>query len=535
MASNAFLSTRISFINEIANVCELVGADVTAVAEGMGLDHRLGRHFLKAGIGYRRVVLPEGHLGAQAARRQLRLSLPAAVVGDRGQRAAEAPGDRQAAEAPRRSAATRGRAARAGLQAGHRRHARGTEPRARVAAARRGCRSCARGTRSPTRPSCCLAPEQFATIEEAVEGADAAVIVTEWPELADLARPEIRDLMARPLIIDGRNLLDPTRPAPRGSSTRASGDPRSPATTMTRRPTAEAAYRPRRFQDRTGSTPGPVAVDEGDHGLRHIDRAVSRLCRERAARRRLVRPLPPADLPPLPPSRRRSAASCTRRRARPAVPHGQFRTVGTGARRTICSASRGGGQGSMTFGPVGRVDPHHLRLPALSAVPARLAVRDRRCRRLDVCLVPPRLRDIWRRDRRHHLPPPANSRGRSSPHHGTVTERLRWCGRSSPRLRRCRRGRLRRARVEHHRERCRREHRRIGADADTEQQGEREVGQRVAADEQQRRQDEHRAHAGVDRARHGLRRPRCWRPSRTATSGRSPASRAPGRTPPPSR
>ncbi|HEY6028958.1 MAG TPA: UDP-glucose/GDP-mannose dehydrogenase family protein, partial [Gaiellaceae bacterium] len=52
LASNAFLSTRISFINEIANVCELVGADVEAVAEGMGLDHRLGRHFLRAGIGF---------------------------------------------------------------------------------------------------------------------------------------------------------------------------------------------------------------------------------------------------------------------------------------------------------------------------------------------------------------------------------------------------------------------------------------------------------------------------------------------------
>src|SRR5260221_6067842 len=47
LASNAFLSTRISFINEIANVCELVGADVTKVAKGMGLDHRLGPHFLR--------------------------------------------------------------------------------------------------------------------------------------------------------------------------------------------------------------------------------------------------------------------------------------------------------------------------------------------------------------------------------------------------------------------------------------------------------------------------------------------------------
>src|SRR5579864_698261 len=52
LASNAFLSTRISFINEIANVCELVGADVVDVAKGVGLDHRLGPHFLRAGLGF---------------------------------------------------------------------------------------------------------------------------------------------------------------------------------------------------------------------------------------------------------------------------------------------------------------------------------------------------------------------------------------------------------------------------------------------------------------------------------------------------
>ena len=52
LAANAFLMTRISFINEIANVCEAVGADVVEVAKGVGLDHRLGPHFLRAGIGY---------------------------------------------------------------------------------------------------------------------------------------------------------------------------------------------------------------------------------------------------------------------------------------------------------------------------------------------------------------------------------------------------------------------------------------------------------------------------------------------------
>jgi UDPglucose 6-dehydrogenase len=51
-ASNAFLTTKISFINEIANVCEEVGADVQVVARGMGLDPRIGPQFLQAGIGY---------------------------------------------------------------------------------------------------------------------------------------------------------------------------------------------------------------------------------------------------------------------------------------------------------------------------------------------------------------------------------------------------------------------------------------------------------------------------------------------------
>ena len=71
-ASNAFLATKISFINEIANVCEQVGADVRTVARGMGLDHRIGPHFLQAGIGYGGSLLPQGRAGAQAAGRQHR-------------------------------------------------------------------------------------------------------------------------------------------------------------------------------------------------------------------------------------------------------------------------------------------------------------------------------------------------------------------------------------------------------------------------------------------------------------------------------
>ena len=62
LAANAFLMTRISFINEIANVCEATGADVVAVAEGVGLDRRLGPHFLRAGIGYGGSCFPKDSL-----------------------------------------------------------------------------------------------------------------------------------------------------------------------------------------------------------------------------------------------------------------------------------------------------------------------------------------------------------------------------------------------------------------------------------------------------------------------------------------
>ena len=58
-ASNAFLATKISFINEIANICEALGADVKEVAAGMGYDQRIGKHFLDAGIGYGGACFPK--------------------------------------------------------------------------------------------------------------------------------------------------------------------------------------------------------------------------------------------------------------------------------------------------------------------------------------------------------------------------------------------------------------------------------------------------------------------------------------------
>jgi UDPglucose 6-dehydrogenase len=78
--------------------------------------------------------------------------------------------------------------------------------------------------------------ELAATPLEAVRGADAAVIVTEWPELKDIARPEVRDAMANPLIVDGRNLLDPAAVRAAGFVYEGIGRPTSPTDVLPETP-----------------------------------------------------------------------------------------------------------------------------------------------------------------------------------------------------------------------------------------------------------------------------------------------------------
>jgi UDPglucose 6-dehydrogenase len=207
LAANAFLSTRISFINEIANVCELVGADVVDVARGVGLDHRLGPHFLRAGLGFGGSCFPkdvtalkqlagnEGYpfLLLQAVwevnelqKRRVVGKLQKHLGPLRGKRIALLglafkPNTDDMREAPSRVIA-------------YRLLAEGAEVRAWDPVAR---------------PDDLQGVELCETVLDAVHDADAAVIVTEWPELRALASAEVRDAMARPLIVDGRNLLDP--------------------------------------------------------------------------------------------------------------------------------------------------------------------------------------------------------------------------------------------------------------------------------------------------------------------------------------
>ena len=210
LASNAFLATKISFINEIANVCEETGADVASVAEAMGLDRRIGRLFLRAGIGYSGSCLPKDVTALKQLAGNSGYHFRLLTGRDRGQRAAEAPRRWQAPQAPRPAARQDDRPPRPGVQTGHERHAERTEPLARAAPARRGRPRARVGSVVGEEARELLrGVELVPTVSAAVAGADAAVIVTEWPELRELVSEENRAAMDNPLIVDGRNMLDP--------------------------------------------------------------------------------------------------------------------------------------------------------------------------------------------------------------------------------------------------------------------------------------------------------------------------------------
>jgi UDPglucose 6-dehydrogenase len=208
LAANAFLMTRISFINEIANVCEAVGADVVRVAEGVGLDHRLGPHFLKAGIGYGGSCFPKDSLALKqlASNSGYHFQLLSAVI-----EVNELQKRRVIGKLKRHLGSLRGkRVALLGLafkpHTDDMREAPSIVLAARLLAEGAEVRAwdpVADATKLPR------GVDTVDTVLEAVRGADAAVIVTEWPELAGLVSSDVRDAMANPLLVDGRNLLDP--------------------------------------------------------------------------------------------------------------------------------------------------------------------------------------------------------------------------------------------------------------------------------------------------------------------------------------
>ena len=211
LAANAALMTRISFINEIANVCEATGADVVRVAEGVGLDRRIGSSFLRAGIGYGGSCFPKDSLALKqlAANSGYHFQLLNAVIevnelqkrrvigklqqhlgSLRGKKVALLgvafkPNTDDIREAP--SLVLAGRLVAEGA------HVRAWDPIAKI--------------------NGLPGVEQVETTAAALAGADAVVLVTEWPELAEVDWAEARAAAgsAQPVFVDGRNMLDPER------------------------------------------------------------------------------------------------------------------------------------------------------------------------------------------------------------------------------------------------------------------------------------------------------------------------------------
>jgi UDPglucose 6-dehydrogenase len=242
LAANAFLSTRISFINEIANVCELVGADVVDVARGVGLDHRLGPHFLRAGIGFGGSCFPKDvtALKQLAGNSGYPFMLLQAVW-----EVNELQKKRVVQKLQKHLGSLRGKTvALLGLAFKPNTDDMREAPSLVIASRLIAEGAAVRAWDPVARPEDLPVVEQCDTVLEAVRDADAAVIVTEWPELRSLASAEVRDAMARPLIIDGRNLLDPVAARETGFVYEGVGRPAhaSPAAPDARAPDRELQH-----------------------------------------------------------------------------------------------------------------------------------------------------------------------------------------------------------------------------------------------------------------------------------------------------
>ncbi|HEU5317387.1 MAG TPA: UDP-glucose/GDP-mannose dehydrogenase family protein [Chloroflexota bacterium] len=209
-ASNAFLATKISFINEVASICERLGADVRLVAEGMGRDARIGRAFLDAGLGWGGSCFPKdvkalAHMAAISGCHPQLLRTVIEINKDQRlkviQKLQEALGTLDGQTVALLGLAFKPntddlREAPA-LDIAHLLLSEGATVRAYDPVAMDGAKRA-------------LPDAQFANdAYDCVEGVDAAVIVTDWNEFKQLDLARLRHTMARPVLVDGRNIYEP--------------------------------------------------------------------------------------------------------------------------------------------------------------------------------------------------------------------------------------------------------------------------------------------------------------------------------------
>ena len=210
LASNAFLATKISFINEIANVSEELGADVEEVARGMGLDSRIGPQFLRAGSGYGGSCFPKdvSALKQLAGNSGYHFQLLTAVieVNELQKRRVVSKLQKHLGSLVGKEIALLGLAFKPNTDDIR-------EATALVLAARLQSEGAHVRVYDPVAMDRASELIGGATLcgsaEEALDGADGAVLVTEWPEFAQVDwTGEVKQRMANPLVVDGRNFLD---------------------------------------------------------------------------------------------------------------------------------------------------------------------------------------------------------------------------------------------------------------------------------------------------------------------------------------
>jgi UDPglucose 6-dehydrogenase len=212
-ASNAFLATKISFSNAIANMCELAGADVGQVVKGMGLDARIGHAFLQAGLGYGGSCFPKDtdSLVHTAASLGYDFRLLKAVVEINRERAGLFVDTIRKALAPLddKSIAVLGLAFKPNTD--DMREAKSIEVITQLLAAGARVRAydpvATANAREVLPPSVLYCDSPY----EAAAGADGLALVTEWNAFKFLNLERVRALMRRPVVFDGRNIWEPER------------------------------------------------------------------------------------------------------------------------------------------------------------------------------------------------------------------------------------------------------------------------------------------------------------------------------------
>ena len=212
-ASNAFLASKISFINAIANICDLAGADVTQVMKGVGLDSRIGPAFLQAGLGFGGSCFPKDadSLVHTAARLGYDFRLLRAVVEVNRERPQHFVENIAKVLAPLddKVVGVLGLAFKANTD--DMREARSVEVIAQLLGAGATVRAYDPVAIDNARAVLPTAVRYAASAYEAADGADAVALVTEWNEFKFLNLERLRSVMRRPLVFDGRNVWEPER------------------------------------------------------------------------------------------------------------------------------------------------------------------------------------------------------------------------------------------------------------------------------------------------------------------------------------